>query len=242
VERKGKNIVVRLNGGYAIRVHLRMTGKLSVIPDARLRPATARVIFTLDGGQVLVFDDARVLGTVHLHTDGELDAKLATIGVDPLERQFTLQFVTEAARRSRRPAKLFLMDQHPIAGIGNIYAAESLFRARIHPLRLINTVRAPMLNALHRAIRDVIKEALRVSVKAYREPGYFQADALRGVRARRTTLPELRRGDSAHLAGRTVELFLWALSAASPRPLRYNRTGLGVLFRRGNPGLLFSHC
>ena len=174
IERKGKNIVLRLSGGHAIRVHLRMTGNLYVIPDARLRPATARVVFTLAGGRALVFDDPRVLGTVHLHTNEEIDTKLADIGIDPLERRFTPQFLTDAAARSRRPVKLFLMDQYPVAGIGNIYAAESLFRARIHPQRPVNTLRAPQIAALHSAIRAVINEAVKLNVKAYREPGYFE--------------------------------------------------------------------
>jgi formamidopyrimidine-DNA glycosylase len=174
VERCGKNIVIRLSGGYAIRVHLRMTGDLYVVPDARLRPATARALFTLGRGRGLVFDDPRVLGTMHFHSDEEIAKKLEAIGVDPLTRQFTPEMLIQRSVQSKLPAKLFLMDQRRIAGIGNIYAAEALFLARIHPARRMNSLRKPQLVALHAAIRAVLRRAVKTSVKGYRQPGYFE--------------------------------------------------------------------
>lgn len=174
VERRGKNIVLWLRRGDGIRIHLRMTGNLYVVPDVRLRPATARVVFTLAAGRGLIFDDPRVMGTVHYLTAAEIEKKLAKIGVDPLSRAFTAAHLAEAAARSKRPAKLFLMGQDVVSGLGNIYAAEALFQARIHPRTPVNRLRREQLVLLHSAIRTVLRAAVRKSVKEYRRPGYFE--------------------------------------------------------------------
>lgn len=171
VDRRGKNIIVRLDGGVALRVHLRMTGNLRVIPEARLYPISVRVLLALKGGRALVLDDPRLLGSVHFHTTEELDSILARVGIDPLTAGFTPEFLVQAARRSERPVKEFLMNQHPIAGLGNIYAAEALFRARIHPARPVHSIRRSRLVALHAAIQDVLRSAIRSAIRAYEHPG-----------------------------------------------------------------------
>ena len=76
IERRGKNLVLRLSGDSAIRIHLRMSGRLRAIPDARSYTASTRVVFTLKDGSGIAFDDRRVLGTVHFHTATEVDEKL----------------------------------------------------------------------------------------------------------------------------------------------------------------------
>jgi formamidopyrimidine-DNA glycosylase len=171
VERRGKNIVVRLDAGLSLRVHLRMTGNLYVIPDARLHSRTVRAMLSFEDGRAIVFDDPRVLGTMHIYEDAELEGKLAAIGLDPLSRAFTAEMLIEATRASKRPAKLFLMDQSPICGLGNIYAAEALFRARIHPARPVGKLRTAKLMELHTAIRKVIREAIPAAVRSYKTPG-----------------------------------------------------------------------
>jgi formamidopyrimidine-DNA glycosylase len=171
IERRGKNIVLRLDAAVALRIHLRMTGDLEVIPHARLHTATVRVLFALHDGRALAFDDPRLLGTVHFHTDAELEAKLADIGADPMSRAFTPEFFVAAAKRSRRPAKLFLMDQYPVSGIGNMYAAEALFRARIHPAKPIGSLRESRLRNLHAVIGEVLREAIPAVVRSYSHPG-----------------------------------------------------------------------
>lgn len=175
VDRRGKNILVRLSNGYTLRAHLGMTGNFYVIPDARLRPAYARVYFTLDDGRGLVFNDSRVFGRVHLYKDDEVDGKLDHIGIEPLSKAFTAKVFVAMASRSKKPAKVFLMDQQHVSGIGNMYAAESLFRARINPLKPINKVKKEKIQALHKAIIDVLKEAIRVAIKSYSKPGDYKA-------------------------------------------------------------------
>lgn len=174
VERRGKNIFLKLDNGWALHVHLRMTGNLYVIPDVRLRLATARAWFELEGGRALIFDDPRNLGRMRLYPAEELSQVFADAGVEPLSREFTADWLAAAVRSSKKPAKLFLMDQQPLAGLGNIYAAEALFRARIDPRKPIGKLRRPKLEALHGAIVDVLREGVESAVRAYSQPGIFQ--------------------------------------------------------------------
>jgi formamidopyrimidine-DNA glycosylase len=173
-ERRGKNILLPLSNGYTLRSHLGMTGNLYVIPDARLHPERARVYFTLTDGRGLIFDDSRVFGRVHIYRDDEVEGKLEHIGVDPFSKQFTPELLQEMASRSKKPAKVFLMDQTHVSGIGNMYAAESLFRAKIDPRKPVNKVPKAKVIALHAAIVAVLKEAVQVAVKAYSKPGDYK--------------------------------------------------------------------
>lgn len=173
VERRAKNILIRLSGGAYIRVHLRMTGNLYMIPDVRLRPAATRVYFELGRQRAIVFEDARALGSVHVHDQAEVDRILEKLGPEPFSDEFTPAWLTEAARRSSQPAKVFLMDQTKIAGLGNIYAAEALFHARVSPVKNINQLRRPKLDALHGAIVQVLRNAVQSACIAYSRPGRF---------------------------------------------------------------------
>lgn len=171
VDRRGKNIVVRLTGSLAIRVHLRMTGNVVVLPTHLLHSEATRVVFALHDGRGIAFEDPRMLGTVHLHSCDDLQALLDRLGVEPLSPAFTLPFLESAARRSRKPVKTFLMDQKPVAGLGNIYVAESLFRARIHPSKPAHRISQGKLAALHGAILEVLTEAIPEAAAAYSRPG-----------------------------------------------------------------------
>jgi formamidopyrimidine-DNA glycosylase len=173
IDRRGKNIFLRFPPDLALHVHLRMTGNLYAAPDVRFRPAATRVWFELEGGRGLLFDDPRNLGRMRLYRGEELDAVLRKIGVEPLSAEFTPARLHESARASRLPAKLFLMDQRHIAGLGNIYAAEALFRAGVHPQRVISTLRRPKIETLHGAIVDILKLAVDSAVLAYSMPGGF---------------------------------------------------------------------
>jgi formamidopyrimidine-DNA glycosylase len=173
VERRAKNVLIRLTGGVFIRVHLRMTGNLYVIPDVRLRPAATRVYFEIGHRRAMVFEDGRALGRVNVHSEGEVQRLLGKLGLEPLSEGFTAGWLAEAARRSRRPAKLFLMDQNQIAGLGNIYAAEALFHARVHPGKVMNRLRGPKIHALHGAIVRVLRDAVQSACIAYSHPGRF---------------------------------------------------------------------
>ena len=171
VERRGKNILLHLSGERVLHVHLRMTGNLYVVSDVRFRPALARLWMELEGGRGLIFEDSRVLGKVHLHRVAELDRVLRDVGVEPLSSAFTFDYFRNLAKASGQPSKIFLMDQRRVAGLGNIYAAEALFRAGVNPRKAMRRVTAAKLSRLYEVIGEVLREAMDSAAAAYEEPG-----------------------------------------------------------------------
>lgn len=172
VERVGKNVILHLDGGgHFLRIHLRMTGNLYVVPDIRFRVHTVRAWLRMEDGTAIVFDDPRCLGKIHVHDAAELGSLLAEIGPEP-SRIAVAEFAARA-RKTRKAIKLFLMDQKHVSGLGNIYAAEALFRARIHPGKLASSLSRPRLARLHQACVEVLEEAKESAYRAYAEPGSF---------------------------------------------------------------------
>lgn len=174
VRRRGKNILIDLTGGLTLHVHLRMTGNLFMIPDHRLRPAAARAWFEFEDGRALIYEDPRVLGRIQLHSTAELEEIIGELGIEPLSPEFTPEKFIELARASRQPVKVFLMDQRHVVGIGNIYAAEALFEARIDPRRPAHRLSAVRLRRLHAGIVGVLDRAVQSACIAYMHPGRFQ--------------------------------------------------------------------
>ena len=173
VRRRGKNILLMLNENSALHVHLRMTGNLRMAEDARLRPAACRAYIELDSGKTILYDDPRAIGRIRFLSAPEVDALVASIGPEPLSRAFTPQSFIDAGRGSRQPAKLFLMDQRHIAGLGNIYAAEALFEARVNPRKPICKLSTRKLGALHAAIVAVLSDAVKSACTGYSNPQHI---------------------------------------------------------------------
>jgi formamidopyrimidine-DNA glycosylase len=161
LSRRGKYLIWELEDDVFLLMHLRMTGTLLLDPAEPSRHA--RVLMTL-GDHRLVFDDPRRFGTGELALGPEaLDAFFdVRLGVEPLAREFTAEHLYALARASRAPIKAFLLDQKKIAGVGNIYADEALFRARIHPLRPANRI----TRAQAEALRDAVVESLMAGLAA----------------------------------------------------------------------------
>lgn len=134
VERRGKQIWLRLDGPDLLLIHLGMTGKWVVGEGARARPGS-RVWLRLDDGSRLDCLDPRRFGRIHLLSEAEAltHPEVAHLGPDALTLADAPEILFRALAGTRRPVKEALMDQHRIAGVGNIYAAEALFEARIHP-------------------------------------------------------------------------------------------------------------
>lgn len=162
VERSGKYLVWELSGEVFLLAHLRMTGTL--LFDPAVEPSHTRVRFELDGGHRLLYVDPRRFGTGHVVSGAAArDAYLhERIGVEPLTPEFTLEHLRALARGRRAPVKSFVLDQRRIAGVGNIYADEALFRARIHPLRRAGALTRAQLAEL----RNGIEEALLAGIDA----------------------------------------------------------------------------
>ena len=161
LSRRGKYLVWELSGEAYLLVHLRMTGTLLLDPVGD--PPHNRVWFEL-GDHRLAFTDPRRFGTGELALgEDALDAFLAArLGVEPLDDGFSGEHLHALARTSRAPIKAFLLDQKRVAGVGNIYADEALFRARIHPLRPANRLTRAQSNAL----RDAVVASLEAGIVA----------------------------------------------------------------------------
>jgi formamidopyrimidine-DNA glycosylase len=162
VGRRGKYLLWSLSGGRHLLIHLRMTG--SLLFDPSIEPGHTRVRLELDDGHRLLYVDPRRFGTGHLvSSGGELEAYLdARLGVEPFTDAFTDDHLRRIARGRKAPVKSFLLDQRRVAGIGNIYADEALFRAGIHPLRAAGALTRGDWSRL----RDGIEEALRAGIAA----------------------------------------------------------------------------
>jgi formamidopyrimidine-DNA glycosylase len=162
VGRAGKYLVWSLSGHRYLLAHLRMTGTLLFDPPAP--PPHTRVLFELDNGHHLVYVDPRRFGTGHLvYGRAARDEYLnARIGIEPLTAGFTASHLRELGRGRTAPVKAFVLDQRRIAGVGNIYADEALFRAGVHPLRAAGR----LTGADWARLRDAIEEALAAGIEA----------------------------------------------------------------------------
>ena len=150
VRRRGKNIVVDLSGGLHLLVHLRMTGWFGFDRPKRYRAA----IHTTRG--TAYFEDARRLGVMRVVTPGQLDRALKKLGPDPLLAGCDFS----GLRTTSRPIKVALLDQRLVAGVGNIYASESLWRARIDPRRRSDSLKSAEVRNLGRAIVASLRRAI----------------------------------------------------------------------------------
>ena len=176
VERRGKYLVVRFESGRVLLIHLRMTGNVLHVPGGALADDPhRRAVVTLDNGSdVVIYRDVRRFGTWLLVEPGELDAYLAErLGAEPLERAFTTTGLATRLANRRAPVKAVLLDQRTLAGLGNIYVDEALWRAQIHPLTPANEVPADALPALRRGIRAALRAGIArqgATLRDYRRP------------------------------------------------------------------------
>lgn len=161
VGRRGKNVVVRLADGARLVVNLGMTGRL-VLSDApradELRHIAVR--FDLEDGRALLYDDTRRFGLLQLFDSEAWQDRDAALGIEPLGDDFTAEALRQMTRRTRVPIRNFLLDQGRVAGVGNIYALEALFRAGIRPSRRGKTITRAEAGRLRDALRAVLRTAI----------------------------------------------------------------------------------
>jgi formamidopyrimidine-DNA glycosylase len=166
LSRRGKYLIWELEDEVYLAMHLRMTGNLLIVPaeeDADARPHL-RARLVLDSGKHVLFVDVRRFGTgiVLLGHDAFEEYFSARLGVEPLSPDFTADALRALARGRKAPVKAFLLSQERVAGVGNIYADEALFRAKIHPLRPVGTLKRAQIEAL----RDAVVESLNAGIDA----------------------------------------------------------------------------
>lgn len=172
VGRRGKYVVVGLNRGYLL-IHLKMSGRLQIVPAYEPLDSHTHTTFDLDDGKQLRFRDVRKFGRVYLVDDPA--QVTAGLGPEPLAGEFTVEdFSRLLARRSGR-LKSLLLNQAFLAGLGNIYADESLFVARLHPLRRADTLSFDEQTDLYEAIRTVLTQAIEGRGTTLDDQGYVDA-------------------------------------------------------------------
>lgn len=157
VERRGKHQLMRLDDGRVLHAHFRMTGDwVTGRAGDALRP-TVRAVIDLADGSAVALDDSRALATLTLHAAG--DNPLPALGPEPSDATFTADSLGAALATRRGPIKPALLDQRVVAGLGNIYAAEALWEARISPRAPARSLSDARLRTLVRAIRKVLERA-----------------------------------------------------------------------------------
>ena len=170
--RRAKYILIKLDFDVLV-IHLKMSGRLYVAGEDEEQDADrwVHVRFDLDGGRQLRFSDVRKFGKVYL-TDN-VEKLLSHIGPEPLEGSFTPARLRDCLRGRKRSIKSLLMDQAMVAGIGNIYADEALFRAGIHPASIAEQLTVEDAELLHQTIRDALLAGIEhegASINWYRKP------------------------------------------------------------------------
>lgn len=182
VARRGKFLLIHLDD-YVLISHLRMEGRYGLFSDGEPEEKHTHVVFYFTDGTELRYKDVRQFGTMHLYDKGSEWNRppLNKLGLEPLDDSFTLDAFRKKLSGRKTMIKPLLLNQELVVGIGNIYADEALFRAGIHPQRLVGSLKPAEVKRLYVSIRDTLKEAVRAggsSVKSYvngqGEMGMFQ--------------------------------------------------------------------
>ena len=215
--RRGKYILMGLDRERTLVMHLRMTGNLILREgEEMLDPSEGRRLyeserstserhlrarFVLDDGRELWFTDPRRFGEAFLLADDQLEGRFAKLGLEPFSPEFTPQALAEMAAGRTAPLKSFLLDQSGIAGVGNIYADEALFRAELHPLSPAGSMKPEHAGAL----RDAIVAALEAGIDA----GGSSIDDYRDARGEKGGMQDeflvhTREGEECHRCGGTI--------------------------------------
>jgi formamidopyrimidine-DNA glycosylase len=178
VRRHGKHLFADA-GGVWLRIHFGMTGDLAYVGPASaglagLKPGPhARVIFDFDNGGHMAFEDMRLFGAVDLVNSPDRYIREHGLGPDPLDPRFTLRDFRKLLHKRRGRIKALLLSQNVIAGIGNLYADEALYRASIDPRRTIDRMTDAEIKALFNAIRGVLREAIAFKARGADYPGRY---------------------------------------------------------------------
>jgi formamidopyrimidine-DNA glycosylase len=160
VRRRGKWIVLALSGGEALLAHLGMTGQFTVVEAAATPPTHLHLVFDLDDGRQLRFRDSRRFGSVTLLDEEQLRRFFDENGLGPEPFALDPKAWRSTLAATKRPIKAVLMDQSVVAGVGNIYADEALFRARLHPARRACDLTRAEAERVREAIAEVLTEAI----------------------------------------------------------------------------------
>ncbi|MEN8200317.1 MAG: bifunctional DNA-formamidopyrimidine glycosylase/DNA-(apurinic or apyrimidinic site) lyase [Thermodesulfobacteriota bacterium] len=189
LERRAKYLLLRMENGAQLIIHLGMSGNLGIFPAQSTCKKHDHVCWELDNNSELRFNDARRFGAVRLLLPEEAAAEVkrffAATGPEPFSRDCSSSYLARRAKGKKQPVKTFLMDSHVVAGIGNIYANETLFRCHIHPARPTSSLTVKEWRRLLTTMRKILKHAISCGgstisdfLGASGEGGYFQMNFL----------------------------------------------------------------
>jgi formamidopyrimidine-DNA glycosylase len=226
VERRGKNVVIRLDDDARLVVNLGMSGRLlwRAPEDPGPPPTHPAVIFGLrrrttpsasphlgDGGGEIVYHDPRRFGRIQLLSAPAYRGWSRTLGPEPLSAGFTARALAEGLARSRSPVRSWLLDQRRVAGVGNIYASEACHLARIHPRMPALEIDASGTRRLHRALRKVLGDAIEGGGTTLRD--YRDAQGWEGAYQHRLRVYG-REGEPCMRCGRAIERIVFSNRSA----------------------------
>ncbi|MHB1653951.1 MAG: bifunctional DNA-formamidopyrimidine glycosylase/DNA-(apurinic or apyrimidinic site) lyase [Desulfitobacteriaceae bacterium] len=179
-DRRGKYLLIELEQGWSLIAHMRMTGRLLYYPQAHEPERHTHVVFGLDHGE-LHFADLRKFGRIQVVPTSERwkVPSLAILGPEPLSLEFTPEVLMERLKRKKSNLKTVLLNQSVLAGLGNIYTDESLFRAFLAPERLADSLSLAEVVLLHRAIQEVLREGIAAQGTSFRD--YRDANGAKGT-------------------------------------------------------------
>ncbi len=169
--RRGKYLLIYLSGSFALVIHLRMTGRLVLINSGMELPKYTHVVINFNNNTALAFADMRKFGRINLLPSNELKtlSGLKDLGPEPLGNEFTLEYLTKKLQNRRTKIKAFLLNQRFIAGLGNIYADEALYSAKIHPERSADELTSLEINRLYHAIIEVLQQGIANRGTSFRD-------------------------------------------------------------------------
>jgi formamidopyrimidine-DNA glycosylase len=180
ISRRAKYILAHLDDGRTLILHLGMSGRLTVDPQGKKPEKHDHLLLALDNGKQVVFNDPRRFGLVTLAKTKDLEQHkfFAHLGPEPFDKKFTGAYLSEKLKGKKIAIKLAIMDQRVGVGVGNIYASEALFSARINPRLAARSLKPAALKKLVAAIRKTLKAAIRAGGSSLRD--YVQSDGSSG--------------------------------------------------------------
>lgn len=188
ISRQGKQIVIHLSDNHLLIIHLKMTGQLIVPLSSKgdnrgiLYPNKhTRLIFTFSDHSKLFFNDLRKFGWIRLIESKDLPDLQKNLGIDLLDKNFSLDYFFSELKKSKKPIKSVLLDQTKFAGIGNIYASEALFLAKINPLKPADKISFSEAKKLYSSVLKVIRESIKHGGSTARDKGYLQSTGKPGT-------------------------------------------------------------
>jgi len=159
--RRGKYIIIQTSNKNKLVVHLRMTGKLIFETDLSNTSSHSRAEIVFSDKTKLIFDDVRTFGNIQVMKQNDEFPTILNLGVEPLSDEFNSEYLKNKLNNRKAPIKNVLLDQKVIAGLGNIYVAEILFRAKVHPITPANKIKITALKSIVLETKSVLQEAIK---------------------------------------------------------------------------------